>query len=916
MSRITEDFHVTDNLKNLETAVEGFLFNDATRPTPERIREVIDQFRGVITCCVDDDAAEVLAKRFEERYGVTMAIGSQLRNAQHEPWLDVARSGITPYYWDRYRTLLRQQHFPEPVISTIDQVTDNILGSLEHPHYEGPWDRRGMVVGHVQSGKTANYTALICKAADAGYRVIVVIAGLHNSLRNQTQSRLDRGFVGRDSARLGSRTQDPFVGVGKINQERRPITFTSSIRDFNKASVTVGMSLDDLAEPAIFVIKKHPSSLVNLIDWLRDSNAGRGEHLATLPVLVIDDEADNASINIGRDKVSTINKRIRELLALFKRSCYIAYTATPFANIFIDPDSEDAMFGDDLFPRDFIVSLDPPSNYFGPTRIFLSPESNVLRIITDYDDHLPLSHKKQHPVETLPASLVESLRTFIVARAIRLVRGHHQQHCSMLVNASRFMDVQKQLRNEIHSRVKGISASVRVNGALPEHDAMKDPEMKALRDVWNREYSSLEVEWKDVAAMLNESCAAITVVEVNSSSPGRLDYESQNATGLSVIAVGGFSLSRGLTLEGLMVSYFLRNSKMYDTLMQMGRWFGFRPDYEDLCRVWMPEEAKGWYTHISDSIEELRSEFRSMEASGGTPRDFGLTVRSHPDSLVVTARNKMGTAETVKVSLRYSSRYVETVLLDSSDDSLRHNREVVSTLASNLSEIDEHVSEAEIDDFGFLLRDIPVGIVRSFLATYRNHPGSHRTDFQPLSRYIDERSGQELKTWDVVFTSLRDSHKHKDGLVDHLPGRNINCQRRTTKTDHRPPTTGLWLSSRGRVATRGIEQTGLSDQARQRAEADHRDSLSNPQPTDSKAPPNYPDHVYRKQRKRPLLVVQLVEAMDADGTPLAISGAVVAWGISFPTTQTKEHQEERIVNSQWLLEMNHQASDFTEEEME
>ena len=301
-----------------------------------------------------------------------MTIGAMLTDADYKPWLESTRASITPYYWDRYKKLLTSKKMSSQVIATLDNVTDRVLGLLENPNKPGKWYRRGMIVGHVQSGKTANYIGLICKAADAGYKLIVVIAGIHNNLRNQTQLRIDEGFVGRDSSGLPSPKRDErFIGVGKFDQTRRPVTFTNSVRDFNKQMATgLGIPLQNLKEPAVLVIKKNSSTLARLLEWLREHSAGRGGTTVDAPMLLIDDEADNASINIrhGAGEVSKINGQIRDLLKLFEKRCYVGYTATPFANIFIDPDSTNEMLGDDLFPRNFIVSLDPPSNYFGPER--------------------------------------------------------------------------------------------------------------------------------------------------------------------------------------------------------------------------------------------------------------------------------------------------------------------------------------------------------------------------------------------------------------------------------------------------------------------------------------------------------------------------------------------------------------------
>ena len=608
---------MTDHVKTLEDMVSAGLANQQA-PTAESIRSLIESVRQMLGIeNITDEDVERLAKQFEERVSISQSLGSTLIERDHRPWLPAARARIEPYYWDRYRRHLIREGFPTASVTALDDVTDRVLGLMQDPERSGAWDRRGLVVGHVQSGKTANYTGLICKAADAGYKVIVVIAGIHNNLRSQTQRRIDEGFVGRDSARLLSRRSDRFVGVGRFNRARLPVTLTNTVRDFNKNTATsAGIPIQNLTEAAVFVIKKNSSTLRNLIEWLHEYGAvGSGQRISE-PMLLVDDEADNASINIrrGSGEVSTINGQIRELLDLFDRSCYVGYTATPFANIFIDPDTDDEMLREDLFPRSFIVSLDPPSNYFGPEEVFVEDGDRYVRYIEDSEDHIPIRHRVGFSLSSLPPSLVDAIRTFIIGRAIRLARGQERQHCSMLVNASRFVGVQSQLRNSIHARLDSIRNAIRIYGALPPAEALQDIEIASLHDVWEREFHDTEFDWKDVQQHMHAAAAPITVVEVNSRAPGALDYGGNAQDGLNVIVVGGYSLSRGLTLEGLMVSYFLRNSKMYDTLMQMGRWFGYRPDYQDLCRIWMPEEAEGWYEHISGSIEELRDELRSMEA--------------------------------------------------------------------------------------------------------------------------------------------------------------------------------------------------------------------------------------------------------------------------------------------------------------
>jgi hypothetical protein len=895
------------NVAALETAVEAFLLKEQLL-TPEKIREWIEQFRVMPMLTVTDEEADALARRLETRHDVTMPLGSVLVSRDYQPWLEAALAGMDFYYWDRYRKLLESKGFSSQVLSTLNSDTDRTLGLLENPHKEGPWSRRGMVVGHVQSGKTANYTGLICKAADAGYRLIVVIAGVHNNLRNQTQKRIDEGFVGRDSARLLSQREDRFVGVGRIDARRRPVTFTNSVRDFSKAMATgVAVPLQNLNEPAVFVIKKNSNTLKNLLEWLREHNASRGGQSVNQPMLVIDDEADNASINVryDKDEVSTINRQIRELLQMFTRSCYVGYTATPFANIFIDPDSDDTMMGQDLFPRHFIVSLDPPSNYFGADKVFREDTKSVVRHIDDNEELLPIKHVKDFPVVGLPQSLKYAVRTFIVGRAIRLVRGHQGQHCSMLVNASRFTGVQGQIRSLIQRFMDDVQAAVRLHCALPTVQALKDPEVAALKKVMDDEFATAAISWDKIQNKLLDAAAPIRVVEVNSRSHGTLNYDEHSTNGLNVIAVGGFSLSRGLTLEGLMVSYFLRNSMMYDTLMQMGRWFGYRPDYEDLCRIWMPEEAEGWYAHVAESIEMLREELRTMAAAGATPEEFGLKVRAHPDTLVVTARNKMGSGENVIVRIGLDRQFVETATLKNDSSALEKNRRAAQDLAKSMDEAGLPISSGEKIGGSWFIRDVPVAPIREFLAAFDNHPSSLLTDPGPIGRYIEDREDSELALWDVLIAGTNPNETHRK---DNSLGAVVFCQKRTagSKSDERT----LRITNKQRVASRGVERTGLSADAVADAEREYRSAK---QIADGESV-NYPDRAYRAYREKPLLIIHLLEMLKNDA-PIHDKPAV-AWSIGFPKSNLPEKRVEYVVTTQWMRENLRDDSDDEEPDLE
>ena len=902
---------MTPLLSSLEGMTSMYMASQAGPHTAQSIRDIIAQLREtpMFAGKIEDEDAEELARLIEEKYGISMGLGAIVDAEDFKPWLHDARINgeVGDFYWGRYRRLLGLKGLPKSVIDGTDEVTDKVLDRLGNPNNLSPWSRRGMVVGHVQSGKTANYTGLICKAADAGYRLIVVIAGIHNNLRNQTQARIDEGFIGRDTGRLAHANKaqrQKIIGVGQFDQREFPVSLTNTLRDFNKATATTFTAqLSQINVPVVLVIKKNSSTLKNLLEWLKEHSVHQSTQMVSQPMLLIDDEADNASINTAyqRDEVTRINSQIRELLSLFHRSCYVGYTATPFANIFIDPDTDDEALKQDLFPRDFIIGLDAPSNYFGAQKIFLDARDQHIRLIDDNEDVLPIKHKIDHPVDVLPGSLVEAVRAFIVARAIRNARGQQAGHASMLVNASRFTDVQGRLRSQIADVVARIRDAVAVDaGKGPA--ALRNPEIAALHATWKREFADAEgADWPSVQARLQEVLVAARVVEVNASKRAQaLDYDHVGEHGITVIAVGGFSLSRGLTLEGLTVSYFLRNSMMYDTLMQMGRWFGYRPGYEELCRVWMPADGVGWYAHIHEAMDDLQTQLKRMELAKATPAQFGLAVRSHPEALIVTARNKMGTGKELPVKVGLAENLIETtrIVLDKAqlDANLRAGEELLSVAASM------GVPRSERPR-GYLLSGVSVESIRDFLRKYRTEPGlrpvNPLTDPKLINDYIEARADDELAKWDVFIASS--TRKDMDPIP--LAGLDIVPYELSVDPDLAKGGVLAFSGSSRRIGSAEDETEGLT--ATQIADAREAFRLSRP---DQKLPKTVNPRIYRQvPGRRPLLILRLVKPKLDD--PIMPEGVLV-WGLSFPSSRIGGGTVEYVVNTIRMREM------FGEEEIE
>lgn len=869
----------------------------AARVTRELIRETVENGPWDFS---DEDKEEII-RNFEHTFDITQTIGSALNSVDFKPWLEERKQqGVDFFYWQRLKRYYLEKGFlPPNVVATLDTDTDEILDYSGNPAAEESWARRGMVMGHVQSGKTTNYSALICKAADAGYKIIILLAGITNLLRQQTQERLDETFIGKKSV-FQAIAQEPLSIINYSDRRRFPAYGTSRDRDFLKvAASTYGVSLSSLNEPIIFVTKKNKTTLGRLHDWLKEQNITKK---INDPLLLIDDEADNASINTDSDpkRVTAINGAIREILALFNRSTYIGYTATPFANIFIDPESEHDMLEDDLFPRHFIKALEAPSNYAGATRIFQESgdlRNNMIRYLSleDFNDILPLKHKRNHNISVLPGKLTEAIRVFLLTRGIRVLRGDAKKSCSMMINISRFNDVQELIYGLVYQYLDLLKNSIVVNSGLGMH-ATQDANMQALKDTYEKEFSSCGFSFPDILKILPNAVSSITVRTVNMRG-GVLDYSQHKDTGLHIIAIGGLALSRGLTLEGLTVSYILRNASASDTLMQMARWFGFRPGYEDLCRLYIPEQSCDHYEFITDAIEELRSEINRMKQLDLTPNDFGLRVRHDPTAIRITAANKMRSATKMTVAQDYSGQHLEGWALYNDEAVNRHNISHVQQLIVNLG---TEVGTANI----LLWSEVDASIVFQFLQAFK-FPEVH-PDLGPITGnrslfldYFSDRLNADLKKWDVALPLPASTSRGKQS-TDIILGRTLYLRSRKAGLVDK----GIYrITSKNRVANPGDEQIGLIQQEIDAATAD---ILAGNCKRGCCA--------YSRQRKRPLLLIHAFFGglkNNETSEPL-IPGPFVSLSFCLPATSVPPVERWYQVNTVYrnhILELGSESDD-------
>lgn len=761
------------------------------------VDEDIDNAVNSVVMMFPNLSKEILKAKLMSIYNVRVEPMQILEGRdRRKPWLMAFKAAETSKwsFWNRYKYYLEHQKGFEPAtIQGVDDMTDKILDRFFNPRKTDVIvSKKGLVVGQVQSGKTANYTGLVCKAADTGFNLIIVLAGIHNNLRSQTQLRLDEGFLGFDTQFERASTKETTkIGVGLIPSFDDAIanSYTTNAEkgDFTSRSANTAGFNFNAPQPALLVVKKNASVLKRLNTWL-NTHAENGK-INNKSLLMIDDEADNASINTNAsgDDPTTINKHICSILAKFNRSAYVGYTATPFANIFIPLDDSN------LFPRDFIINLPAPSTYIGPDKVFgtslIPDDSNdeLLPIVTpinDFQDFVPNKHKKDDAKPSLnevPESLRLAIKCFIVTCAIRNLRGQEHKHNSMLIHVSRFQSWQNHIKDLVVRIFNYYKQEIEVG------DKMVLEELRQVFEVDRDVYKSYKTttqsileskykdiddslivhSWEDVKGQLFKAVQKITVKSINGSSNDALTYYDNKEDGISVIAIGGDKLSRGLTLEGLSISYFLRASKMYDTLMQMGRWFGYRSGYVDLCRLFTSSELNEWYRHITLASEELREEFSYLYEVGGTPEDYALRVRNHPGVLQITSLAKMRYANTVEVS--WAGRLVETYQLLKD----RENRHANFVDADNLL---CKLGEYELKGNNYLWRNVAVGNVITFFENYRLPASMVKVNLRAITDYVKQvNNSGELSNWNIVLMNKPTGEREQeyDGYLSNGLGFNF-----------------------------------------------------------------------------------------------------------------------------------------------
>jgi hypothetical protein len=693
---------------------------------------------------VDQSRVEVAAARIRE-------LIEQIGKAQVPT--SVVAGNIESWYpgpreedrnWSALVELLRADGWDDDMVRDLDNSSTKVVANLPNPAGQGEYHCRGLVLGYVQSGKTTNFTAVIAKAADAGYRLFIILSGIHDALRQQTQDRLNEQLW------------EPHSDIWhRLTDEE----------DF-RPTANVDALLSTQRQRVLAVVKKNGPRLRALKKWLFSA---RPEVLAACPVLIIDDEADQATVNTAKpDRQPTrINGLIREIVNKVPKSAYVGYTATPFANVLMDPSDYE-----DLYPRDFIVDLPRPLPYIGPEAIFgretldfdataVGDDGNdfVRSVpVDEIDDLRPKGAAKRYEFEPrITDSLDAALRYFLLSTAARRIRGKGNRHATALVHTSQHIDVHQRTAQAIRDHLAVLRAR------LARADAVL---MSALERQWIEESEKVPasdfgletIGWDVVASALPTVANDAEVITDNSRSTERLSFDGANPR--VIIAVGGNTLSRGLTLEGLAVSFFVRTASAYDTLLQMGRWFGYRDGYADLTRIWMTDEMRAWFHHLATVEQEIRYDVERLEVEHLTPEQFGIRIRTHP-SLAITAAAKMQHARAAQAS--YGGRRLQTILFNHTDAAwLTDNIVAARALITSAAGADIRNPRAGLT----IIEGIDSQQIVTFLSMYHFHENSRDLDSRLISLYIlDRRKEGELLKFNIAVMA-RAAESDYLGTVD------------------------------------------------------------------------------------------------------------------------------------------------------
>jgi hypothetical protein len=791
-----------ENENKIIAQIKKLIVDKYTLPSRDQLLEAFERYKAtpidLLISLFNLEYGELDWAKIEGRLLEEIAIKHELgvgliaHNEQYDKnwYSNFKQENPQSFYWSRFYDK-QKEILPPQVLYTLAQDTEQVLNLCGAPNRQEQKSVRGLIFGFVQSGKTLNYVSITNAAMDAGYNLIVILAGATNILRKQTQNRVIEDVIGWNGV------SDVGVGLIKFEAARRPTSLTTPDLDFDRQiarQMMGGYTLETVTVPVIAVIKKNINALNNINTWL-ESQTRAG--MINKSILLIDDESDYASVNTrAEEDPSAINGAIRTMLNKFQVSTYLAITATPFANILIDIDNQNPEHGYDLFPRSFIWTLDKPSTYMGVKEIVIERYKNVIKlngpefeqVNQNIVDNI-LKIKRETTFNKLPNFVFDALQDFIYSCVkIRQTMGHNAP-LSMMVNLSRFTFHHIELAQLLLQEVFEMQQQIRnYNIQVCENDSLKRIYNKYLSDGDFYNNCDLDSFNRIIALIIN----GIDIIDVHSASKREIAFDGRRS--LNYIVVGGLSLSRGFTIEGLITSVFLRSTKTYDALMQMGRWFGHKKQFADYISLYTSPQIRLRFETIQAATEDLIAQLITMHERRQTPSEFGLNIQYNPEiGMQVVAANRARNAQRMTIDMSMEGRLCETNKVWSNELKQQHNDEITDRFFGQI------VAEGQKVNFGenlylpgkrdeYAYKAVPIKYLLQYISDFELPHKllsqiSNKMPFYFLSRHLEEwcvdfdfllveGEGQPLFTIPALNTSIKPSKRIVNVMDDYLQLKN------------------------------------------------------------------------------------------------------------------------------------------------
>ena len=825
-----------------------------------------------------DKCERIMLEEIEISHNIGIGISDLNLKYDREWYTKFLGENKTNFYTDRFYSKYANS-LPPKVLYTLRQDQEQIVNLCGSPIREEEKDIRGLVFGFVQSGKTLSYTSVANAAMDAGYNMIVILAGATNILRKQTQERVNNDVIGWNG------TAD--VGVGQIdnNMSLRPTSLTTAEMDFDKKIAKQNMggyTLKTVSVPVVAVIKKNVNALNNINAWL-SSQTKSGQ--INKSILLIDDESDYASVNTKDvDDPTAINKGIRKMLNHFEVSTYLAITATPFANVLINVDNNHEDIGTDLFPKSFIWTLDKPSTYLGVKEIVIDRFQNILNPNDANNDTVVnefLKAKKTYSITELPRFIERAVAHFIFNSAKLRCNLSFKSDLSMMINVSRYTNHHQDISGLIYARISKTRSEIRNTNIQNSTDEI----LKLIYNLYQDDTFNINIS--KFNEIIEDQICHTEVIDVHSLSKKEISFTGTGE--INHIVVGGLSLSRGFTIEGLITSVFLRNTQTYDALMQMGRWFGHKQLFQEYIELFTTPTIQRRFEVIEDATLDLITQLKTMRDRNETPKEFGLSIKLDPQvAMQVVAYNKARDADKIFVSMSIEGKSCETTKLWNDPNVHYENTKLVVRL---IDQIFSHGAkyngsqglyiQAGRDQYAY--QNIPIEHLISFIEKFDiPHKSLSQVSSKMPYFFLLEHLKKHPKYFDFIL------------IEGNGPVLTFNEKTKSVKKNYRQCTIsddGYIKIDHNQLSSGGEDESAflpLKKSNREEARADRKTLYGD----------------------KPLLMFYPIEARNSE---LETLGEFWAWGISIPGDQTKKELELKFANSVLIKALDEDSDEFIED---